>query len=81
MGCISLASLSCSLNANIETVMTARSARREGMKISDISAARPCRYSAHRTKRGSGQESRSSDNMAARITGMVSTSLEEITAF
>ena len=82
LGCISLSSLSCSLNAKIETVMTARSARSEGMKISDISAARPCRYSAHRTKRGSArQESRSSDNMAARITGMISTSLEEITAF
>ena len=80
MGCISLASFSCSLKAKIETLMTARSARREGMKMSDISVPRLNRYSSQRTKSGWRQVRRFSDNVVARRIGMTSISLEEITA-
>ena len=81
MGCIALFSLSWSLRANTETEVTASAERREGMKMSDISAVRPCRYSSHRAESGWRQVSRSSHRAAARIIGMVRTSLEERTIF
>ena len=81
MGCTALLSLSCSLRANTETPETARSARREGRKMSDISTVRPCRYSSHRAESGWRQVSRSSLSAAARIMGMVRTTLEESTTF
>ena len=81
MGCISLASLSWSLRAKTETLVTASSERREGRKMSDISAVRPCRYSSHIAKSGCRQVSRSSLTAAAKRIGMVRTTLEENTIF
>ena len=81
VGWTSLASLSCSLKAKTETMMTASSARRDGMKISDISTVRANENSSSRPIVGWRQEGRSSVNTAARIIRTARTSLEMITAF